>query len=605
MRALTALLAVLALATAASAQEHRSWDVRSLTDPRPERRGARIGFLPRVDPLGVSGDEASAGEDFTALLRETVDAGAWDSGVNTLEFDEGTLRATAGPEVLQKLAAAIDLLEARAARTIVLEMEMLEFAPGLADGLAPGLLEEAAAAALRAAAADKARGRVAHKLVARGSADRYAFASSLRRRTYVKDFDIEIAQQASIPDPVMEELEEGAVLEFRPHFSAAEDLLHLELLVQTALLAELAELKVPSSSGGRIELPRMDCTATRTYIALPPGRTVLLSATDYRPSAPGWTTAILLRARVEGPVEAAAEKAGEADVLRAYSVDALLRLPWVAVAPPRLGLKDPQEELTIGGCCFGFEELCLSPDGLLERIKAETGSETWEETGRRVTLLDNTLVVNAPPDVQEKIRRTLTDLETRLGANVAVESWLLAFPESEWVARREVFERAGGLPDALFGDILGLVPKGEARLVASSSALGRTGNPFYTLRGRHADFVADHDVEIAWGAKAWDPVLESVNDGLLLSAGILQTTEDRLRVVLQSELAEASVSQALETGAEAGGAIQTPTCDLAALACDAHLQDGRAFVASAVLKNGAKGREVWVYFVRAKTVPAK
>ncbi|KAF0240049.1 MAG: hypothetical protein FD180_5076 [Planctomycetota bacterium] len=145
----------------------------------------------------------------------------------------------------------------------------------------------------------------------------------------------------------------------------------------------------------------------------------------------------------------------------------------------------------------------------------------------------------------------------------------------------------------------------RARLVAASSALGRTGNPFHALRGRHADFVADDDVEIAWGAKAWDPVVESVNDGFLLSAGVLQTTEGRLRVTLQSALAEASLSEALESGAEAGGALQTPSCEMVPLGCDAHLQDGRAFVASAVAREGVKGREIWVYLVRAKTVAVK
>ncbi|KAF0240048.1 MAG: hypothetical protein FD180_5075 [Planctomycetota bacterium] len=349
MRALAAVLALLACAAAASAQERREWDVRSLTDPRSEKRGPRIGFAPREEAMGESQAEDISGDDIALLLRSTVNADAWDSGVNALEFHEGTIRATAGPEVLKTLSEAIELLQAAAGRTIVVEAEVLELAPGIADGLAPGLLEDAAAASLRAAAADKARGRVAHRLVARGGAGRFALASSLKSRTYVRDFDIEIAQQASIPDPVMGELREGILLETRPHFSSGDDVLHIELLIQTARLAELADFKLPPASGGRLELPRMDCQEIRTVVGVPPGRTALLVCTDFRASSPGWTTAILLRARIEGAPAPAAERAGEADVFRAYSVGALLRLPWLGVTPPKLGLQDPDDEPLIGG----------------------------------------------------------------------------------------------------------------------------------------------------------------------------------------------------------------------------------------------------------------
>ena len=353
MRALTILLSLLAFATAASAQERRSWDVRSLTGPRPGKRGPRIGFVPWRDQVGVGPSPIEepdlGGDDLKQLLGETVNAGAWDSGVDSLEYENGTLRVTAGPDVQKAIAAAIDLLEARAARAVVVEIELVELAPGALEGLAPGLLEEGTAAGLRAAAADKARGRVAHRLVARGGAGRYAFGSSLRRRTYVRDFDIEIAQEASIADPVMGELEEGAILEVRPHFSAAEDLLHLEILFQTAHLAELADFKLPATSGGRLELPRMDSTEIRTCVALPPGRTLLLAATDYRPSTPGWSTVVLLRARVEGAIEAPPDRASDADVFRVYSIGPLLNLPWLGIAPPKLGLEDPQEQRGIGG----------------------------------------------------------------------------------------------------------------------------------------------------------------------------------------------------------------------------------------------------------------
>ena len=254
---------------------------------------------------------------------------------------------------------------------------------------------------------------------------------------------------------------------------------------------------------------------------------------------------------------------------------------------------------------MGMETPGLSVEGLTERIKADTDENIWDEPGRGLFVLGEFLVVSAPQGVQEVIASTLARLEARLGSSLSLESWILSFPETEWLSRRDVLERAGGMPDALFADILALAQKGPARVVATTSALGRTGSPFWSLTGRHAAFVADHDVEIAWGAKAWDPVVESVNDGFLLSAGVLQATEGRLKVTLQSALAETTLGEGLESGAETGGAVHAPSCELVPLKCDVHLQDGRAFVASVAARNGAKGREIWVYVVRARTVTAK
>lgn len=351
MRAIAAVLVLLGCATIVSAQERREWDLRSLTAARTARRAPQIGFWPGGDnAVGVgTQNDGISGDDILIILSQTVNAGAWDSGDNSIDYSNGLLRATAQPEILKRLAAEIEILQAQEARTVVIEVEILELGPGAADGLAPGILDEAAAAALRAAAADKARGRVVHHLVARGAAGTWALASSLRRRTYVHDFDIEIAQQASIPDPVMRELEDGALFEARPRFASGDDLVHLELRLQTAVLAELADFKLPALSGGRLELPRVNCTEIRTYIAVPPGRTALVAATGYRASTPGWTTTLLVRARVEGAPAPANAAAAEGDVFCSYNVGALLHLPPFGVSPPKLGLENPQEEMGPGG----------------------------------------------------------------------------------------------------------------------------------------------------------------------------------------------------------------------------------------------------------------
>lgn len=598
MRAIIVCLAVLCGASALGAEETREWDIRGLTYPDRDVRAVRIGFAPAE---GRTEERWSTdGETILEWIRETVNVDGWDGHLGRLELRGGILSATAGAEDIAAIGGLLEELKARAARTVALEVEILEVASGAAAGLTPGALEDKTAEGLRASA------RVLHRLVARASADRYGVASSLRRRTYVADFDIEIAQHATVADPVVRTLLEGSILEFRPHFAAAGDALSLELLFQAAHVAELTPFKLPAASGGLVELPRVDGDELRTCFVAEPGKTFLVSLTDFRPATAGRVTLVLARARVEGAAGQLAAAAGAGDVYRAWNISAFLHLPWDDIHPPLLGLADPAEaDLPSAVCpvCSGGEEPW--GDAVVEWAKIQVAATVWEEPGRDVAILGDQLVVRAPVEVQDAIARALDTTEPLIGTNVSLESWLVAFPESEWLSRRDVLERPKGIPDALFDELLQLPEKGAARLVATSSALGRSGSPFYALRGRHAAFVADHDVEIAEAARAWDPVVESLNDGLLLNASVLQAADGLLRVGLRSEFAQAALEAALETGAEAGGAVQTPACTEMPMACDVQVADGKAFVAATAMREGAKGPEVWVCFVRARTLGEK
>jgi hypothetical protein len=255
---------------------------------------------------------------------------------------------------------------------------------------------------------------------------------------------------------------------------------------------------------------------------------------------------------------------------------------------------------------FVIAEEGFSVEKLLERIRKATGEEAWSAPGRTLTVLGDELVVHAPPGVHGIVARTLADLDARLGDPVAVESWLVAFSEAEWTARRDVVQRAGGIPEALFGDLLAVARSGAgARVISASAALGRAGSPFHSMLGRSACFVSDYDVVISTGAKAWDPVVERVDDGLLLHAGVLPASDGRLRVSLKSALAEASFGAPFVSDAESGGSVQTPVCDLVPLVCDAQVHDGKAFLAATAVREGPKGREVLAFLVRATSAGRK
>ncbi|HED65635.1 MAG TPA: hypothetical protein ENJ09_08775 [Planctomycetes bacterium] len=120
--------------------------------------------------------------------------------------------------------------------------------------------------------------------------------SVMNQVAYVQDFDVEIAQAASIADPIISTVEDGVVLDVRPVVSADRRFITLELR------PTVAELKRPirtfttslgvSGNSVTIQLPELDISRVRTSIPMPDGATVLLGGMkvheeqDYRSGVP-------------------------------------------------------------------------------------------------------------------------------------------------------------------------------------------------------------------------------------------------------------------------------------------------------------------------------
>jgi type II secretory pathway component GspD/PulD (secretin) len=101
----------------------------------------------------------------------------------------------------------------------------------------------------------------------------------LNQVAYVKDFDVEIAQAASIADPIVDIVEEGIILDVRPVVSADRRFVTLELRPTIAQLTrpiEEAVTTLGSQNSVTIQLPQLDLRKVRTSIPMPDGATVLL-----------------------------------------------------------------------------------------------------------------------------------------------------------------------------------------------------------------------------------------------------------------------------------------------------------------------------------------
>src|SRR5258706_548487 len=103
--------------------------------------------------------------------------------------------------------------------------------------------------------------------------------SVLNQVAYVQDFNVEIAQGASIADPIVNVVQDGVVLDVRPVVSADRRFITLELRPTIATLKRPMREVVTtlgSQNSVTIQLPEVEYQRVRTSIPMPDGGTVLL-----------------------------------------------------------------------------------------------------------------------------------------------------------------------------------------------------------------------------------------------------------------------------------------------------------------------------------------
>jgi type II secretory pathway component GspD/PulD (secretin) len=103
--------------------------------------------------------------------------------------------------------------------------------------------------------------------------------SVLNQVAYVQDFNVEIAQAASIADPIVNVVQDGVVLDVRPVVSADRRFITLELRPTIANLHRPIKEVVTtlgSQNSVTIQLPEVEIQRVRTSIPMPDGGTVML-----------------------------------------------------------------------------------------------------------------------------------------------------------------------------------------------------------------------------------------------------------------------------------------------------------------------------------------
>lgn len=115
-----------------------------------------------------------------------------------------------------------------------------------------------------------------HVLVANTARSNLAVTNQL---SYVQDFNVEIAQSASIADPVVQTIQEGVILDVRPIVSADRRFIVIEVRPTVATLQRpIRELTtgLASASSVTVQLPELEIARMGTTVPIPDGGTILL-----------------------------------------------------------------------------------------------------------------------------------------------------------------------------------------------------------------------------------------------------------------------------------------------------------------------------------------
>jgi len=470
----------------------RTYDVAPLVTAAPEPEVLVLGLPPAglaFRPEEEDADEPAAYLPADALVELLLTSvpGPWEDDDRTVVGVEGeklVVRADAATQ------AAVERFLGRlwndAMVRVALEGRHLVFdatsrarlaEQGLLDVLASGRVGSRSVAALVEAATASSAAAATVRPGQRGTLGR------VESTTYVRDYDVEIAQDSAVGDPVVDALASGWLLDVRPYRLQDGSLL-LEVLGQAVeperpLRREALEVEPL----GTVDLPA--CRALRFA-----GNARIVSG-----GAVAWTAA---PAGEGGPLEVvllSARLVGEAparETPRRYDVAALAAMPFGwrltheppfvqgaldagALNPPRFVRIEPEHPVA-------------APEELLEEILERTGPDLWERDGAWMTSVDRALLASHDEAVLDDVGEILREREGALDAR-RLRVRLLAVAADETV---EVLADAGL----------------DCPLDLSVA----------WLCGVERAYVADWDVEVAQEARAGDPQIGTAFGGLALEA---------------------------------------------------------------------------------------
>lgn len=488
----------------APALERRAYDL-SWLGRSPSVPGEALGLTFTAPDRSAWEDEAEEDSDgreqllstdaLQGLVRDLVHPELWEGSTKAqVALDGGRLVVTAPSAVQAEVAAFLDALWSELSVRVRLEAQLLRLSAEAfdalpAEGLRAALLQgRPSAEQVRALVALAGQDGDAVRLATLACPGRWTLLARTTARTWLLDYDVEIAQDSVVANPQVQRVLTGLRLDLRPCVMPAAPgapapgagrLVRLDVLVDIAEpLGEPRSVDLEADPFGLLDLPALRVLRLASVLPLASGETgALLVRTDDD------VRVVLLSATVTG---GPAPQPAAGALVRRIDLSALT-LPRVSAGLTSEGAGPPVP-------CTPALRLELGPEG-------------------------------APPLSQDDL---LPWLAPQAIAD-APRPWSLVEAGSLWAPRAEAEAlsarvAAAGAP-LLARERLVLsvreTPKGGAPRERAVLALDvASGLPFAVQHVVERCYVADWDVEVAQEARTGDPIPGVLSAGLFLSGRV-------------------------------------------------------------------------------------
>ncbi len=277
----------------------RAFSISLLTQPVHSRMGAPLDIMPSnftppeppelPEPMG-----AVASESLLEIMRQAIAPEAWGARGGSTEVRSDTLYVRAPETALLAVERMLAALEHALLWAVDIEGRLVEVAadsPVLAGPLLPPEAEAALAKALGDGSA-----LLLERVRVSSLAGQRNNVAALEQRTYVADFEVEIAEDAVISNPVVQILRSGIVLDVRPQITSARDSVVISVGLNRSVPFQTPRLV--KTVVGDMQCPDMRLHELRTDVEIPFGRTAVAGAFG---AQGGRRTVLLLTPRLTRP----------------------------------------------------------------------------------------------------------------------------------------------------------------------------------------------------------------------------------------------------------------------------------------------------------------
>jgi hypothetical protein len=514
-------------------------------------------------------------DELIELVKSNVEPVYWQitDGADMRTEGEGTLIVRAARRIVAEVARYLADLEADVLTTVTLEVRAVQApAGGASSDLAALLTLDGLSVTLTALVGQQAVGRVGSQ---------YAF---------VQDYDVEVAQDAFISDPIVGVANWGLSVTART--VAAPGAPRLRTKLDARLAVPTGSRDHITNESRLIELPSYDAVTSRTDLLLTPGVWEIVQGNAAGSNAGRWI--FLVRATATPGTSRAAGEGTLLDpsvpadagplVSRRYDVSDLEEvLPdhrgWALdLVPSNFTPPEPPE--------LAEPSPILAGDALPDLIHELVVPGSWNRDGTSIDVRYGLLFVTNTEKVLARVESLLALLRRQYLWTVEVDARLLELPAADG---RELLETSGGAPylldDARQALLARALERGVLHTTDRVSVTSLSGARNAVLSGTHFSYMHDYEVEIAEKSVISNPVIQTGTAGIAVDLRPTPTsTGDAVNLAYQ--VTRTRLAGSIRQVSSPHGPIDAPAIDILRLRGNLRVPLGQTAVVGAGSHDG-------------------